>query len=58
MPLDVSAEQTYEHVRKRIDTAVTEHSYNGILLLVDMGSLVTMGDTLTDWNLPYTPSPV
>ncbi|WP_018923940.1 sigma 54-interacting transcriptional regulator [Salsuginibacillus kocurii] len=43
MPLHVSAEETYQQVRDQI---ISAQASTGILLLVDIGSLVTMGETL------------
>ncbi|RYG73715.1 sigma-54-dependent transcriptional regulator [Lentibacillus lipolyticus] len=45
MPLNVSAEETYERVKQTINNL--SHS-SGALLLVDIGSLITMGDTIQE----------
>ncbi|QQK78589.1 sigma 54-interacting transcriptional regulator [Salicibibacter cibi] len=53
MPLEKSAEDTNEEVRVFIDRALASNTYQGVLLLVDMGSLVTMGDTFySEWGVP------
>ncbi|SDJ09121.1 sigma 54-interacting transcriptional regulator [Natribacillus halophilus] len=53
MPLEKSAEETYEEVRTLIDRALASNTYEGVLLLVDMGSLVTLGDTFyNEWEVP------
>ncbi|MBB6451455.1 transcriptional regulator with AAA-type ATPase domain/transcriptional regulatory protein LevR [Geomicrobium halophilum] len=56
MPLDISAEKTYEEIQANIKRALSLQTYQGVLLLVDMGSLVTLGDTFYhEWDLPvYT----
>ena len=43
MPLDVSVQDTYERVKNEIKQV---GNVNGVLLLVDMGSLIMMGDKL------------
>lgn len=43
MPLDVSTNETYERVKQEIQK---NPNIKGVLLLVDIGSLVTMGDTI------------
>ncbi|SFB32915.1 Transcriptional regulator containing an AAA-type ATPase domain and a DNA-binding domain [Lentibacillus halodurans] len=43
MPLNMSAEDTYERVKKTINGM---SQIRGVLLLVDIGSLITMGDTI------------
>lgn len=60
MPLDVSVETTYQRVREKV---LGLPNINGVLLLVDIGSLITIGDkiqheldipikTLSSVNLP------
>lgn len=60
MPLEVSAEETYKRVKERINGF---YGIDGVLILVDIGSLITMGDairhdvdvpikTLSSVNLP------
>ncbi|HLS08484.1 hypothetical protein, partial [Lentibacillus sp.] len=60
MPLNISAEDTYERVKQTINRL---SNIRGVLLLVDIGSLITMGDaiqheldvpirTLSSVNLP------
>ncbi|WP_382393296.1 sigma 54-interacting transcriptional regulator [Lentibacillus juripiscarius] len=43
MPLNISAEDTYERVKQTINGL---SHISGALLLVDIGSLITMGDTI------------
>ncbi|WP_176447956.1 sigma-54-dependent transcriptional regulator [Lentibacillus sp. CBA3610] len=43
MPLHISSEDTYERVKQAINNM---HDIKGVLLLVDIGSLITMGDTI------------
>lgn len=43
MPLDISVNETYEQVKQEIKK---QSNGKGVLLLVDLGSLVTMGDTI------------
>ncbi|MFD1362114.1 sigma 54-interacting transcriptional regulator [Lentibacillus salinarum] len=50
MPLNQSAEETYERVKQTINRMIGVH---GVLLLVDIGSLITMGDTIQhELNVP------
>lgn len=50
MPLNVSASDTYEHVKQKIKNMT---HLKGVLLLVDIGSLITMGDAIKhDVNVP------
>jgi len=43
MPLDIAADETYERVKQTINWLT---DIKGALLLVDIGSLITMGDTI------------
>lgn len=54
MPLHITAEETYEQVKTRIHRLRTEmENIESVLLLVDIGSLITMGDTIkNDVDLP------
>ncbi|MFD1068060.1 sigma 54-interacting transcriptional regulator [Oceanobacillus locisalsi] len=54
MPLHVTAEETYEQVKTRIQQfETTFENIEGVLLLVDIGSLITMGDAIkNDVNVP------
>lgn len=50
MPLNISAEETYDRVK---DTINSMADIRGALLLVDIGSLITMGDTIQhELNVP------
>lgn len=50
MPLNMSAEDTYERVKQTINDM---SDIRGVLLLVDIGSLITMGDTIQhELNIP------
>ncbi|UJL45611.1 sigma 54-interacting transcriptional regulator [Virgibacillus sp. NKC19-16] len=50
MPLNISAEETYERVIQTINGWKNE---KGVLLLVDIGSLITMGDAIRhELNIP------
>lgn len=50
MPLNMSAEDTYERVKQTINGM---SDISGVLLLVDIGSLITMGDTIQhELNVP------
>ncbi|SFE22379.1 Transcriptional regulator containing an AAA-type ATPase domain and a DNA-binding domain [Lentibacillus persicus] len=50
MPMDISAEETYDRVKETINNLM---GIRGALLLVDIGSLITMGDTIQhELNVP------
>ncbi|WP_179134606.1 sigma 54-interacting transcriptional regulator [Oceanobacillus timonensis] len=54
MPLHITAEETYEQVKTHIQQfKTTLENIEGVLLLVDIGSLITMGDTIkNDVDVP------
>lgn len=50
MPLNIAAEDTYKRVKQTINNM---SDIRGVLLLVDIGSLITMGDTIQhELNVP------